>query len=739
MRNNQPVTQTELKPPEDQTLISVTDLKGRITYANKAFISMSGYMEEELMGQPHNIIRHPDMPEEAFRDLWATIEAGIPWTGVVKNRRKNGDYYWVRANATPMRDGDRIVGYLSVRTPATEAEKVACTALYATMQQEARNGRLVHVLDKGRVYRAGALPKLVRVLTPGMRGQLMWLAALAAGAPLLSAALEWPLWATGLVAALSAAVAGVLGWSITGAPLKRVVDDAVRLASGDLTHPVNTGGVGLISHLQQALSQMSLNVRTVVRDVRHEVGNLRGGTKEIAMGNQDMSARVEDQANNLEETAASMEQINGTVRQTTESAAQGAQLATETMAVSRRSHDSVQAVSQTMEGIADSSRRIGDIIQVIEGVAFQTNILALNAAVEAARAGEAGRGFAVVASEVRALAQRTTGAAREIRQLIEESRNRVNEGNARVVDARTRVDEAMGAVERVATMLEDIKVATTQQLAGTSQIAASLSDMDAITQHNAAMVEELAAASKSLDNQVDTVHNSIRVFRLFPGDKTLAEDDAVAMRTAAKVSDGQLRDDEVDFDKVIAAHQQWRVTLRNAVLKNKKLDADTLRRDDCCALGKWIYGGGGKRWGREPLFSELVKFHKTFHQEAGKVADAINASNLSQASKMMENETPFVESGHNVTHTIRQLRALAEGHGQVPARKAAPADAAPANRPKPTATAHAAPFATAAAPAVRASAPVRATAPSSGHSTAKPASTTVIAHPKGHDDDWETF
>jgi PAS domain S-box-containing protein len=163
MRNNQPVTQTELKPPEDQTLISVTDLKGRITYANKAFISMSGYLEEELMGQPHNIIRHPDMPEEAFRDLWATVEAGIPWTGIVKNRRKNGDYYWVRANATPMRDGDRIVGYLSVRTPATEDEKKACTALYATMQQEARNGRLVHILDKGRVYRAGLLSKLMRI------------------------------------------------------------------------------------------------------------------------------------------------------------------------------------------------------------------------------------------------------------------------------------------------------------------------------------------------------------------------------------------------------------------------------------------------------------------------------------------------------------------------------------------------------------------------------------------------
>lgn len=732
MRNNQPVTQNELRPPEDQTLISVTDLKGRITYANKAFISISGYMEEELMGQPHNIIRHPDMPEEAFRDMWATVEAGIPWTGVVKNRRKNGDYYWVRANATPMRDGDRIVGYLSVRTPATEDEKKACTALYATMQQEARSGRLVHVLDKGRVYRAGLLNKLARMLTPGMRGQLGWLAVLAAAGPFVAAALAWPLWATGLSAIVTAAVAGVVAWSITGAPLRTVVDDAIRLASGDLTHATSTGGQGMIGQLQQALSQMSLNVRTVVRDVRHEVGNLRGGTKEITMGNQDMSARVEDQASNLEETAASMEQINGTVRQTTESAAQGAELAAETMVVSRRSHDSVQAVSQTMEGIAESSRRIGDIIQVIEGVAFQTNILALNAAVEAARAGEAGRGFAVVASEVRALAQRTTGAAREIRQLIDESRSRVNEGHSRVVEARNRVDESLNAVERVATMLEDIKVATNHQLAGTSQIAATLSDMDAITQHNAAMVEELAAASKSLDNQVLTVHNSIRVFRLFPGDKTLAEDDAVAMRTAAKAIDGQLRDDEVDFDKVIAAHQQWRVTLRNAVLKHKKLDADNIRRDDCCALGKWIYGGGGKRWGQEPLFTELIKHHKTFHQEAGKVADTINANNMAQAGKMMENDTPFVKAGHNVTQTIRQLRALTASAKSAQASKTGTAaTSAPPHNARPAATASA----RTASRTNTASA-----APSGGSKVpAKPANTTAVAHPKGADDDWETF
>ncbi|HEX5784050.1 MAG TPA: methyl-accepting chemotaxis protein, partial [Burkholderiaceae bacterium] len=661
MRNNQPVTQNEQKLLDDQTLISVTDLKGRITYANKAFISLSGYLEDELLGQPHNIVRHPDMPEEAFRDLWATIESGSPWSGLVKNRRKNGDFYWVRANATPMRDGDRIVGYLSVRTKPAEDEVRAAEGLYARMRQEAQSGHQVHVLERGRVVRAGLLARWGRQVTPGLRGRILWLTVLSATIPQLLLQLGVPP-TLSMVCAWGAAVgAGLWIWQLMGAPLHRVVAQANRVAAGDLSENLRLTESGLLGELQQALAQVQLTTRTVVRDVRHEVGNLRGGTQEIAMGNNDISNRVESQASSIEQTAASMEQINGTVKQTTDTAAQGAELANHTLAIARRSHESVQAVTDTMQGIEESSRRIGDIIKVIEGVAFQTNILALNAAVEAARAGDAGRGFAVVAAEVRALAQRTSSAAKEIRDLIEESHRRVQDGALRAGEARARVDESMAAVDKVTAMLDGIRTATQQQLSGTSHITQALSDMDDITQQNAAMVEELAAASRSLNDQVDAVHYSIRVFRLFQGDKTLAEDDAVQLRRQKK-DNTDLRDDEVDFDKVIAAHQQWRVTLRNAVLKNKKLDADTLRRDDCCALGKWLHGGGGRRWGHVPDFKALLQHHKAFHHEAGKVADAINQGALDRAKAMMESGTPFVQAGHHVTHTIRALRALAEHH-----------------------------------------------------------------------------
>jgi len=732
MRNNQPVTQTELKVPDDQTLISVTDLKGRITYANKAFISMSGFLEEELLGQAHNLVRHPDMPEEAFRDLWDTIEAGLPWTGLVKNRRKNGDFYWVRANATPMRAGERIVGYLSVRTKPTDAEIQGAEKLYATMRQEAASGRLVHKVHRSRVIKAGAIPSFIRLLTPGMRGQLFWLAFWPAAIPLFLQALDLPLWACLIGGFITFVAAATWIWRMVGYPLHEVIKQANTLAAGDLSRNLESHFTGPIGQLQQALNQMCLNVRTVVRDIQHEVGNLRGGTQEIAMGNSDMSNRVESQASSLEETAASMEEINGTVKQTTEAAGQGATLANDTLSVAQRSHESVQEVTDAMKGIAESSRRIGDIIQTIEGVAFQTNILALNAAVEAARAGEAGRGFAVVASEVRALAQRTTGAAKEIRTLIEESRLRVEDGYKRATDARERVDESMESVNRMTSMLDSIKLATQEQLVGTSQIAEALQHMDGITQQNAAMVEELAAASKALNDQVDSVHNTIRVFRLFPNDKTLAEDDAVELRKESKAS-GQLRDDDIDFDKIIAAHQQWRVTLRNNALKKKKMDAETLRRDDCCALGKWIYGGGGKRWGTVPVFKDLVQYHKAFHHEAGKVADAINQGQEKRAQDMMENGTPFVEAGHSVTQTIRSLRAVTEGDQASPA---APMPSAAANRPSPKL---AAPRTTTAA-----AAPKRAASPSPAASGAAklasaPVRVSAPAAPSASSDEWETF
>ncbi len=534
MRLNLPVTQREYPFPPNRTLVSVTDLKGRITYCNPAFIEVSGYSREELLGQPHNILRHPDMPAEAFRDMWATIESGRPWSGVVKNRRKNGDHYWVVAGATPMMDGDRITGYLSVRHEPTREAIQAADALYATMRAEAESGTLKHVLRSGQVLRAGWWGGVQHQLRASTRLRLVAVqgtgAALTAGAALLGA----PAAVTAGLAVLAGVGSYLATRALTIMPIQRLLDDAYHLSAGDLSFPIGTGARGAAGQLQQAMMQMSLNLRTVVQDVRNEVDHLSTAVAQIAAGNQDLASRTESQASSLEQTAASMEQINGTVQQSADAALRGAQLAQETSHITHRSNEAVQAVTQTMAGIAESSRRIGEIIHLIEGVAFQTNILALNAAVEAARAGEAGRGFAVVASEVRSLAHRTSEAAREIKQLIHESAERVQEGEARTNDAGARMREAIEAVQKVSDVLDAISGASREQQLGIGQINEAVSHMDSITQQNAAMVEELASTARSLTSQAQGVSHSMRLFRLQRGEHTLTDLDAVALRREAK-------------------------------------------------------------------------------------------------------------------------------------------------------------------------------------------------------------
>jgi aerotaxis receptor len=474
------------------------------------------------------------MPEEAFRDMWDTIQAGLPWSGLVKNRRKNGDHYWVKANATPMMAGDSITGFLSVRTPPSSQAVAEAEDLYARMRQEAKNGTQVHTLQRGQVVRVDLTGRLKRLLAPGLVSKLTGLQLTVVGTVLGAVALGLPWIVTLLVGALAAGVAVRATWRLAIQPLQSLVFDANRLGSGDLSHDVEVGSDGLIGQLQQALTQVSVNLRTVVGDVREEVFQLGNAVREIAEGNLDMSSRTESQASSLEKTAASMEEINGTVQISAASAVRGAKLASETAEVTERSNEAVTSVAETMRGITESSKQIGDIIQLIEGVAFQTNILALNAAVEAARAGEAGRGFAVVATEVRALAQRTATAARDIKLLITESAGRISTGSEQTNRALERMQAALQAVGQVTTVLGEISASATEQQIGISQINEAVNHMDSMTQQNAAMVEELAATAKSLQGQVEGVSNSMRLFRLAAGELTLSQMDAVGLRRANK-------------------------------------------------------------------------------------------------------------------------------------------------------------------------------------------------------------
>ncbi|GKS77714.1 PAS domain-containing methyl-accepting chemotaxis protein [Acidovorax sp. SUPP950] len=538
MRRNLPVSTQEYPFPSGETLVSTTDLKGRILYCNPMFIEVSGYEREALLGQPHNLIRHPDMPEEAFRDMWDTIGQGRPWSAAVKNRRKNGDFYWVMANVTPLMEGDRPVGYLSVRTEATREQVQAADALYARMRAEAEAGRPVHVLRAGRLARLTALGRVAEWTRIGVGGQV----AMAFLAVLVAAFLA------GLVdeeqglfsAAAWAAVAGVAMAAfaqvrrVAVLPLSDMVRAANRMAAGDLTERLRVTRSDGVGDLQKALSQLNVNLQSIVRDALQETEKMRVSSRAIAQGNQELSGRTETQASNLQETAASMEEITGTVQQTAESARQAADLARQATGVAERTSGAVDGVAATMQQIQAASGRIGEITQLIDSIAFQTNILALNAAVEAARAGEQGRGFAVVAGEVRSLSQRTLTAAREIRQLIDQSAEKVGEGRQRTESAQKTMQESLDLVRRVGALIGQIHSAADEQQAGISQVNSAVSHLDGITQQNAALVEENAALALELQSQAQTVSDAVQVFRVHGGPRGAAASDAVALRRAAR-------------------------------------------------------------------------------------------------------------------------------------------------------------------------------------------------------------
>jgi len=314
--------------------------------------------------------------------------------------------------------------------------------------------------------------------------------------------------------------AGLLAWGLTrsltrqlGAEPAEASALAHAVAQGDLAVPIRLRA-GDATSLMAALQQMQHSLQRTVGAVRRDADSVSTASAEIARGTQDLSQRTEEQASALQQTAASMEQLTSTVRQNAEHAHSARQLADGAAEVAQRGGGAVQDVVRTMKGIQDSSRRIGEIIGTIDGIAFQTNILALNAAVEAARAGEQGRGFAVVAGEVRSLAQRCAEAAKEVKQLIGESVDRVDAGTQQVGEAGARMHEIEGAIGRVKDLIAEISSASREQSDGVSQIGEAVAQMDQVTQQNAALVEESSAAAESLRLQSTHMLQAVSVFKL---------------------------------------------------------------------------------------------------------------------------------------------------------------------------------------------------------------------------------
>jgi len=669
MRNNQPVTQQEYPLTDETVLISRSDLKGNVTYANPTFVEVSGYSRDELIGAPHNLIRHPDMPEAAFANLWKTLKEGTTWQGLVKNRRKNGDHYWVHATLAPLRDGDRIVGYTSVRRKANPKAVAKAEKIYAEMREKGKSRR--YTLVRGALRRKGLTGMISRFRFTSLRAKLIGMVlasvlllgiagglgiyglmvsgdrldtlsrsglddvailqaieqtagqvvdeldpavlnpravdadelAESIGTQLERIEARWDEyradenpdsqtlqsfgealgnWSDGVDQATTALVeresyeaftafndivqpgtqtlrtevsqlvesertlaaemleradqgrqqmiiaqlvlmglGAVIMIGLSVLILKSVLRSLAgaryvtfQIAAGNLAARERRQTGDELGELLYSLDTMRFSLSGIVGDVENRVSVVTPAIQQIAAENEELASRTEQQASSLQETASSMEEMTSTVQQNTDNARQASDLAVQNAKSTQETGEQMQQLVERMQRIAQSAEKMTEMISVIDGIAFQTNILALNASVEAARAGEHGRGFAVVASEVRNLAGRSAEAAQEIRRMIDSTTQEVTGGRSAVEVAEKAIDSVMRQASKVSELMESISTASNEQSSGIGQINSAIAEMDDVTQQNATKVQSIAASADNLSLEAFELANVVDAFRL---------------------------------------------------------------------------------------------------------------------------------------------------------------------------------------------------------------------------------
>ncbi|EBB8332601.1 PAS domain S-box protein [Salmonella enterica] len=486
------VSQLNTPLDDDTTLMSTTDLESYITHANDTFVQVSGYQLNELLAQPHNLVRHPDMPKAAFADMWYTLKQGEPWSGIVKNRRKNGDHYWVRANAVPMIREGRVTGYMSIRTRATDDEIAAVEPLYQALNE----GRCSKRIHKGLVVRQGLLGKLpampVRWRVRSIMGLMAVMLALLLGALAMLAG------------------TALFEWQIVR-PIENVATQALKVATGERNSVQHLNRSDELGLMLRAVGQLGLMCRWLINDVSSQVSSVRNGSERLAKGNNDLNEHTRQTVENVQETVTTMNQMAESVKLNSETASAADKLSMAASSAATQGGEAMDTVIKTMDDIAHSTQRIGTITTLINDIAFQTNILALNAAVEAARAGEQGKGFAVVAGEVRHLASRSANAANDIRKLIDASATKVQSGSEQVHAAGRTMDDIVAQVQNVTLLIARISQSTQEQTDGLSSLTRAVDELNRITQKNAALVEESAQVSAMVKHRASRLEDAVTV------------------------------------------------------------------------------------------------------------------------------------------------------------------------------------------------------------------------------------